>query len=264
MTNGKSIFTWFGYVLPMEQRFQMIKNAGFDQVMLWWGNDFQEIDGDRRKHPDLARKYKLEVENIHTPYNDANDLWDHCIKGDQQQKLLLTCIEDCANFNIPTAVIHMTSGDKLPELNQIGYKRISQLVELAEKKDINIALENLRHPEYLEQIFSMVQSNRLGFCYDSGHENCYANGQMLLDLYGEKLFAMHLHDNDGASDQHKLPFEGNINWSHIMNKINDIGYKGAISLEVDANNYEQDPELREKPEDYLTRAYQAVTKLKAL
>jgi sugar phosphate isomerase/epimerase len=264
MTNKKSIFTWFGYVLPMEQRFNMIKNAGFDHVMLWWGNDFEEIDGDRREHAALARKYKLEVENIHTPYNNANELWHDCLNGDQHQRLLLACIEDCAKFHIPTAVIHITAGDELPELNEIGYQRISQLVELAEKKEINLALENLRYPEYLSKIFSRVQSKRLGFCYDSGHENCYGKGQKLLDTYGEKLFAMHLHDNDGAWDQHMLPFEGNINWSHVMNKIKEIEYKGAISLEVDANNYEQAPELREKPEDYLARAYQAVSKLREL
>jgi hypothetical protein len=40
-----------------------------------------------------------------------------------------------------------------------------------------------------------------------------------------------------------------------------IGYKGSISLEVDANNFEQAPASREKPEDYLVRAYQAASKL---
>ena len=97
---------------------------------------------------------------------------------------------------------------------------------------INLALENLRKPEYLKYVFSNIKSQKLGFCYDSGHENCYSKEIDLLSTYGHKLMALHLHDNDGIKDQHRMPGEGTINWDATVSKIKKTGYLGPISLEV--------------------------------
>ena len=50
--------------------------------------------------------------------------------------------------------------------------------------------------------------------------------------------ALHLHDNDGQTsvegrkDQHRLPFDGTIDWRVTMKKIARLGYSGSICLEV--------------------------------
>lgn len=31
-----TIYDWFGYELPIKERYQLIKEAGFDGVLLWW------------------------------------------------------------------------------------------------------------------------------------------------------------------------------------------------------------------------------------
>jgi sugar phosphate isomerase/epimerase len=59
---------------------------------------------------------------------------------------------------------------------------------------------------YIDNIFKNIKSDRLKFCYDSGHENCFTPGADFLAKYGDKLAALHHHDNDGSSDQHLLPF----------------------------------------------------------
>lgn len=35
-----SIYDWFGYNVPIEDRYKYIKAAGFDGVLLWWSSDF--------------------------------------------------------------------------------------------------------------------------------------------------------------------------------------------------------------------------------
>jgi len=97
---------------------------------------------------------------------------------------------------------------------------------------VNIALENLQKDEHLHFAFENIQSKRLGFCYDSGHENCYTKGTDLLSLYGNKLMALYLHDNDGTDDQHRIPGEGIINWASVVRMIKSTTYIGAVSLEV--------------------------------
>jgi sugar phosphate isomerase/epimerase len=89
----------------------------------------------------------------------------------------------------------------------------------------------------LEYVYANVKSDRLKFCFDSGHQNCHLHSKDLdlLSMYGDKLISLHLHDNDGTQDQHMLPFEGNIKWETTMKKITSCGYIGATALEVTKN-----------------------------
>ena len=77
-----SIFSWFGYPIPMDERFRLIKQVGFNSTCLWWADDNIGDDGDKNRLPDLARKYGLEVENIHTPFSNVNSLWEDNLDGD--------------------------------------------------------------------------------------------------------------------------------------------------------------------------------------
>lgn len=252
-----SIFSWFGFPIPMEERFKLIKAAGFDGVLLWWADDHIDEDGNKELQPELARRIGLFIENIHTPYDSANSLWTDSSDGDAYEKVLMNCIADCAKYEIPTAVLHASRGSILPPPNYLGLDRIKRLVEFAERKNVNIAIENIRHPELLDYIFPSIHSSRLGFCYDSGHENCYTHGTDLLRKYGSRLMALHLHDNDGTDDYHQLPGDGTIHWDTLMKKLDAAGYTGAIALEV-----QNRVSLRSAPpEVFLNSAFNAAKQL---
>ena len=66
-----SIYDWFGYEIPINERYKLIKKAGFDGVLLWWSNGFgRDVSGidEYLKGPELARKAGLYVENIHISF----------------------------------------------------------------------------------------------------------------------------------------------------------------------------------------------------
>lgn len=192
------IYYWFGYQIKNEERVKLIKEAGFDYVFLWWGDEFKDFEGDKNLLPEIARNAGLEIENIHAPFDKTNYIWTESIYAKDIVKRYAQCILDCSRHNIPTVVIHLINGDTPPPPTQLGLDRIKYLVELAEQKEVNIALKNLRRLEHLQFVFENIKSGRLGFCYDSGHENCYTKGADLLSLYGNRLMALHLHDNDGT------------------------------------------------------------------
>jgi len=248
-----SIYLWFGIPVPAEERMKMIKAAGFDGVFLWWSDELFDLDGDRFAHPAMARKSGLFVENIHTPIMPKNTLWEDGIEGDAHEKILFDCIDDCKKYEIPTAVVHITYGKDPTPYNQIGLDRIKRLVDSAEKKNINIALENIERPDYLEFVFNNIQSKRLGFCYDSGHENCYTKGTRLLSQYGSKLMALHLHDNDELHDQHNIPGEGSIDWCAVKEDLDKTNYSGSIALEI-LNKYSKFSG-KDNAEAFLKRAF---------
>lgn len=227
-----TIYDWFGYELPLKERYKLIKEAGFDGVLLWWSNDFGRDRygfNDYRNGPQIARKAGLFVENIHTPVQNQNDLWLDNLDGEALTDCYLQCIIDCSDFEIPTMVVHLPNEDSL--YNALGLDRIKRIAEKAEKLNVNVAMENLRNLTNLEYVLEQVDSQRIGFCYDCCHHYNYYPNEDLLPMYGSRLMALHLHDNNGSQAQHGLPFDGTIDWTKTMKKIAKSNYSGAIALE---------------------------------
>lgn len=252
-----TIYDWFGYELPMKKRCHMIRQAGFDGVVLWWSEDFGRSD--YRNGPLLAREAGLIVDNIHTPFDGINNLWLDNLEGDALTECFLQCADDCAEFDIPTMVMHLSGGDNPPKVNALGLDRIKRITEKVEKCGVNVALENLRITEYLEFSLGHIASPHIGFCYDSGHHNCRTPHEDLLSQYGSRLMALHLHDNDGSDDQHRLPFDGTIDWSTTMKAIANTGYSGATALEVMNWGYEN-----LTAEEFLQKAFERAKRLEGM
>ena len=253
------IFYWFGYNVSMAERFKLIASAGFDNVLLWWGDQFTETDGLKEEHPDLARKAGLFVENIHTDFEHAGDIWLDNSRGDDILQRYLKSADDCRIFKIPVMVVHLADGENQPPCSQTGLDRIKRLVDKALNCNITIALENIRKTEYLDFVFEHIQSPVLKLCYDSGHENCYTKKDDVLDKYGHLLCCLHLHDNDGSCDQHMIPGEGNINWQKLIEALRKCNFTGSITLEAYNDfpaNYKTYPVER-----FLIKAHEEAIKL---
>lgn len=77
---------------------------------------------------------------------------------------------------------------------------------------------------------------------------------------GSRIYHTHLVDNDGLSNAHWRPGKGKVDWSAVLQSLQDVGYTGAISIELEdtpgagkrdrASTPELDVELR-KSVDYL-------------
>lgn len=256
-----NIYNWFGYVLPITDRYRLIKEVGFDGVLLWWSDGFGRSDGLTknvyRNDPRLAREAGLYIENIHAPVQNQNDLWLDNLDGETLADCYLQCIADCAEFEIPTMVIHLPDNE-YPH-NRLGMDRIKRITEKAEQLGINVAMENLRNFTNLSFVLEQVDSERIGFCYDCCHHYNYKPDLDLLSMYGSRMMALHLHDNGGERAQHQLPFDGEIDWGTVMKKIAETGYKGATSLEPMNGDY---TDL--SAEEFLHKAFERARRLEEL
>jgi len=253
------VFTWFGFRYPFDEIIKMIKDAGFRCVMTWWGDEFKETNGPKEMEPEIIRKNGLYIENTHFTFTGINALWEDTLDGKELLDRYLSYIGDCKTYEIPTAVMHVSSGDNPPPFGQLGLDRFKRLIEKAERDGVTIALENLRKPEYLDFVFTNIKSGKLKFCYDCGHENCFTPDIDYLAKYGDQLAALHLHDNDGTGDQHLLPFSGTVNWKRIIAHLKRIGYKKPLTLEIDAQYIDVSKDYT-APE-YLSKAMESANKL---
>jgi sugar phosphate isomerase/epimerase len=84
-----------------------------------------------------------------------------------------------------------------------------------------VALENIFEttPELLRRVIDAVDHPRFGHCFDVGHYNLFAKEvgvERWLAVMGDKLFELHLHNNDGTDDQHRGMASGTFDFDRLF------------------------------------------------
>jgi len=87
-----------------------------------------------------------------------------------------------------------------------------------------------------------IGSERLGILLDTGHAN--VNGEDLAKAVAslkDVPFHIHIDDNNGDSDAHRIPGEGNIDFEPFAQALREINYQGFVSAEL-GFQYTLDPD----------------------
>jgi len=116
--------------------------------------------------------------------------------------------------------------------------------EIADTHHIQFAIENLitlpEHSTYhfigdnindFSEIFSSVNSEFVGLCLDLGHANLNEGGIEYIKKFGERIFCLHYHDNEGNKDEHLEIGDGNIQWKKIVKELDKSGFTGPYISE---------------------------------
>ena len=215
--------------VTVSETIDAIKKAGFKDVFVQWYN--KEWEYSQEEQLKYARKQGLNIIFAHLGYKNINDLWKEC---DEENKLVENYKKDikiCKQNNIPMVVMHLTSKKVAPNYNEIGLERIREIVNYAKELDIKVAFENTKIKGYLEYVIQNLDNDNVGICYDAGHCHVHFNDEFPYEMFKNKIFAVHLHDNDKSDDLHLLPFDGTIDWEKVIKKLWDCNYEGPITLE---------------------------------
>jgi sugar phosphate isomerase/epimerase len=137
-------------------------------------------------------------------------------------------------------------------------RTFDELEPVARRAGVRIALENGVPANFssIRRVFGLYGPDYVGLCYDSGHGNVVGTGLDFLDECKDRLIAVHLHDNDGASDQHRLPWMGTVDWERLTRLVAASAYRKPINLEVSQKNSGFDDGER-----FLAVALEAASKL---
>lgn len=201
--------------LDCEERIKLYKSVGYDFVALEWKKDFeQNID-----FINFAKRYNLQIDDIHLSYEKINDLW---IENEFEfVNYLKQCIDVISSIdNIKKDVIlHITKSATPPEFNQIGFENIISLLEYGKQKNVNVLLENLRRPDFLEKVIEKYDKD-LGLCFDVGHAHLYMDNYFdYLKKYSNLIQTTHIHDNNKDRDAHLGLYLGNIDWKKTIDAL---------------------------------------------
>lgn len=271
---GAGMYVWFGFLMPFEDRLKIIKESGFKSICTWFGNEFSHSNGDFREHTHLADKYGLVVEHSHIPYFQADNLWADTLDGEAVFNKYKEDIAIASQFGPALLTLHPygQAAEKTRD-NTLCTERLKQLGDLALSKDVRVGLENLKETSITAALLRKIENPAVGLCFDAGHNNISVGDTFgIVEEFGGRLFSLHLHDNDGLSDKHLLPFEGTIGWPHFISALRRTSYTGTLMLEACNPNKSEIIDLRsieEQPPypmaaEFVMRAYASCVRLEAL
>ncbi len=109
------------------------------------------------------------------------------------------------------------------------------LARRAEKLECTLVLENVfeQGPQLHRELLSRVNSPRLGFCLDVGHQQAFS--RQPLDKWLQELWPylkeVHLHDNDTSSDAHLPVGAGTVDFDKLFGFLTQKRISPQLTVE---------------------------------
>lgn len=207
-----------------------IKKAGFKNVFLQWYDKDWEYS--QEEQVELCKNLDLNIIFAHLGYQNINSIWVEGQEGDGLVERYKKNIKECKDNNIPMVVMHLTSKTNAQRYNEIGLNRLKEIVKYAKDLDIKVAFENTKIKGYLEYVLDNIKDENVGICFDAGHCHAHFDDEFDFKFFKDRIFAVHLHDNDKTEDLHLMPFDGTIDWKSYIRNLNKSNYDGPITLEL--------------------------------
>lgn len=247
-------FSLNGYLLNTDLYEERV-NGFFDKSR-------QELEEFFLPHKQGARSANITINQMHMPYPIYVPKGKKELNEYLQKEMAPKSLEICAFFGCKHLVVH---GFKLAhflgseEAEWMETERfLHSVLPLAKEMGITICIENLydgigghliegpccnvkKAVERIDRINEAYHSEVLGFCFDTGHANLTGlDFKEFLTTLGHRLKVLHIHDNDGISDLHQIPFtfaktrenQSSTNWDGFLRGLKAIKFDKVLSFET--------------------------------
>lgn len=114
-----------------------------------------------------------------------------------------------------------------------------RLIEVGEKLGVTFLIENVpyafplgHNPSALAERIRFHNNPRLRMCFDTGHAHVTDDVARALEKCAPVIDYLHIHDNDGIMDNHRMPGDGTINWARFSASLAKADLRVPCMLEV--------------------------------
>lgn len=243
-----------------KEALRIIREAGFDGIDYTFydihpDNDILELsDGAREK---LAYELRDEADRLGLVFPQCHAELRYALgtiemtEEDPIYRRVVRSMEYAGRMGIPQIVIHsLRCPLDMPDEESDRYNRefMRSFLPYAEKFNVDIGVECLfkhdkehqcfigRHhtAEWMNRFVDSLGSDRFKVCLDIGHaEICSSDAAAFIrSMSPARMTMLHVQDTDFKNDRHWLPFTGKHNWEDITKALSEIGFSGAMNLEV--------------------------------
>ena len=268
-----------GLLMPA-QRYQLYREAGFHSIdfntapvtIPLYTEPETEMErllaGIRQEIEDAG----LAVHQVHGPWcwppvkdqtPDGRLIRAEEMKRSMRMAKLLDCDKWVVHPIMPNLIRDIPEGTA-ENTWQLNVEFMGWLLDYAKQIDVTICLENMPHrnfsmakPEKVLELAQLMNDPHFAVCLDTGHVATQEELQVAdqIRMLGDKLQAIHVHDNDGLKDQHLWPGQGVVDWKEAAKALREIGYQGVFSLETAPfRDPEGDGNEQLPAEDFLAKA----------
>lgn len=161
--------------------------------------------------------------------------------------VLKRAIECTAEAGGKICVVHPNNSQGVEE-NAEMYRL---LLPFAKQHDVKIAIENMWNwdddkdcacpaacsdEKSFNEHLDVVNDPYLVACLDIGHSEMRGlntSAEKMILALGDRLQALHIHDNNKWEDSHQIPFSMSIDFEKVVAALKKIGYGGYFTLESD-------------------------------
>lgn len=227
---------------PVLENVQKLIHAGADGVELMMdGPSWDTMD-------DNWNKLAKELKKMNIPFSVHPPAWDTNLTSQMYElrkaswDLHVKALHFAAEIGASQMVLHpgffgWPSFDK--EVAKRRAREITvQLSEIAKPLGVRLAFENVGGP--MQSLYTFDEyscaldgiDENVGYLIDIGHANM--NGwdiPRLIRKVSNRLFGLHIHDNNGKIDEHLPIYDGNLNWEEIFAAMRCAGEDCEFILE---------------------------------
>lgn len=224
----KGISFYFGFISNIYDRAKKIKEAGFDAVITNADKKYNCQNKCISKQVKAIKRAGLKLSSLHMRYTKAElpNFWKEGRKGEKLKRNLIKDVKIAHKYGFKCVVVHLNG-----EYSKVGEKRLLEVLNLCEKLNVPLAIENLEHRQIFIDVFKNINHKMLKFNWDIGHNNCFDRDYDYIENYGDKLISLHLHDNNGERDEHTLSyFSKSIDWDKKAKELSNFPF---ISLDYE-------------------------------
>mgnify|MGYP003292109800 CR=1 FL=1 len=239
-----------------EKAVELVAKAGFDAYDLsmfsmarydWNAKCVAQTD-----HPFRGKNYLKFVRNLRHIAEDNGIVCNQShapfpVFSPEIRGFLKRAIECTAEAGGKICVIHPDNYKSAEENAEMYY----ELLPFAKECGVKIATENMwgwdktadhaipnacSSPESFCAHIDIINDPFFVACLDIGHAEMKGLGtsaRELIHALGDRLQALHMHDNDRWHDSHRLPFTMDIDFTDVVTALKEINYTGDFTLEAD-------------------------------
>ncbi len=245
---------------PLEQAFEDACRFGYDYIELWGGFPHAYVEDLKTKSTAhicaLIDKYNMPV-SCYTPEHNGYP-YNYMIGDDGQWERSMRYLEDAIGLTAELGAPYM-----LFSAGHAGYeatdaeifarlvKSVERLTRRAEEKNVKLILEPLTIYESnvitsakeLERALAAVPSDHLVGMVDLAVP--FTTGEPAAEYVrrlGKRFDYLHIIDNDGVSDSHILPGDGNLPLGPVLKEIQRAGFDGHATIEL-VTGYLKEPSV---------------------
>lgn len=264
---------------PLEG-FKILKQSGFDCVDFslngylinkdlykgktnsFFDKSVEELCAFFEPHKKAAKEAGITIHQMHMPYPIYIPSGNPKVNEYLWKNVAPKSMEICKFLECPYIVIHGFKMLRFLGSEELEWKETEKFIDyiapMAKEMGITICIENLydgvaghivegpccdarKAVERIDRINEKYKAEVLGFCFDTGHANLVGfDFEQFLTLLGHRLKVLHIHDNDGISDLHQIPFvftktrenTSSTDWEGFVKGLQKIGFDKVLSFET--------------------------------